>query len=353
MKIKFLKANNGDSILISFSDEKGINRNILIDGGTGPTYYKSSTRKYGDLYDTIENLKTEKQKIDLLVLTHIDDDHIGGILSWLAKDKEAYNWIDKVWFNSGKTIADFLKAEENKDLHIELNIFKDTFTSIPQSTTFEQYIETHKLWDQKIILNSEETLKQFGVEIQILSPNKKKLEKLLKEYKKDKDYFTGAEENDWNTPISDFIKEETQANFKFDEDSSVPNGSSIAFILTYKNKKYMFLGDSHPSVIIESLKKKYAEPIEVELLKVSHHGSCYNTNKELLNLIKTDKYVLSSDSTIHNLPNKRTLARIIKQNPNAILYFNYENLIDNIFSVTDRSQYPTVKLQPISTYKDE
>lgn len=33
MTIKFLKANDGDSILISLQDTEGLNKNILIDGG--------------------------------------------------------------------------------------------------------------------------------------------------------------------------------------------------------------------------------------------------------------------------------------------------------------------------------
>ena len=67
----------------------------------------------------------------------------------------------------------------------------------------------------------------------------------------------------------------------------MPNGSSIAFILESDNKKYIFLGDAHPSVVIDSLKSigtTKSNPLEVELLKVSHHSSSYNTNEELLSL---------------------------------------------------------------------
>ena len=69
MKVKFLKADNGDSILLSFKDDTGNKKNILIDGGMPKTYFGNG--KYGDLYDTIEDIKRKNEKIDLLILTHI------------------------------------------------------------------------------------------------------------------------------------------------------------------------------------------------------------------------------------------------------------------------------------------
>ena len=116
MKINFLKAFNGDSFWISFLENESP-RNIIIDGGTGNTY-KSSSNVKGDLFKIIEKIREDKQFIDLLVLTHFDDDHIGGILRWLNKDKEAPKLIKKVWFNSGKEIAKKFEIAENKDLNI-------------------------------------------------------------------------------------------------------------------------------------------------------------------------------------------------------------------------------------------
>jgi beta-lactamase superfamily II metal-dependent hydrolase len=352
MTIKFLKAYKGDSILLSFSNSENTTRNILIDGGTGSTF-ENKARNKGDLYYAIETLKNNNQKIDLLILTHIDDDHIGGILKWFSKDKAAYDLIDKVWFNSGKTIAKYFQSEENKELELSLEIFDDSFTSVKQGRVFEDYIEEHKIWDKKIILNgNNEELN--GVKIQILSPTNKKLEKLLTEFKKPKhNYFTSGVESDWCISLSDFIKEENSKEYKFDEDDSVPNGSSIAFILTFNEKSYVFLGDSHPTDIIESLTDlgfSKEKPLISELLKVSHHGSCRNTNKELLEIIKTDNYIISSDGTSDNLPNKRTFARIVNENPNTTIHFNYEKLPRFIFTDKDRQDFPNLKINSISEY---
>lgn len=136
-------------------------------------------------------------------------------------------------------------------------------------------------------------------------------------------------------------------------DNRVENGSSIAFILSFKEKNYLFLGDAHPKVVLDSLNTlgyNKDSPIKVEFLKISHHGSCKNTTKELLESIETDNYIVSTDSSIHNHPDKRTLARIISNNTNATLYFNYDNVKQNIFSVKDYEDFKDIKAKLTTEY---
>lgn len=343
MKIKFLQAFNGDSIWISFI-ENDIPRNILIDGGIGNTY-KSTSNVKGDLHKVIEKIRKDEQFIDLLILTHFDDDHIGGILRWLNKDKDASSLIKKVWFNSGKEIAKKFNSDENKDLDIEIVDGADDFhTSPKQGIKFEKYLRDNNLWEEEIIEQGSE-YNLFGLKFKVLSPNNERLDRLLKLYEKQKDYFTSGDEYDFQTSLKGFIDEESQSGFKFKEDTSVANGSSIAFIMEYDNKSFLFLADAHPSVIIEGLNKfgyNKDNPLPVELMKVPHHGSMYNTNKELLEIVKTDNYLISSNATKHGLPNKRTIARIINNNPQAFIYFNYD-LKDAIFSEKDWKSHPNFK----------
>ena len=350
MKIKFLKAFNGDSIWISFLENENP-RNIIIDGGIGDTY-ESKLRRKGELFDVIDYIQDSGQSIDLLILTHFDDDHIGGLLRWMNKDKKASKLIKKVWFNSGKEIAKELEMEENADLNIDIKEDEDDFyTSTKQGIKFEEYLLKNHLWDSKIIKQGAE-IGHCGVKFKILSPNMEKLKSLLERYKKEEDYFTSAGEFDFTTSISNFIEEESNVKFKFDEDKSVPNGSSIAFIMVYQGKNFLFLGDAHPSVIIEGLKELDCDkdnPLEVELIKISHHGSKHNTNQELLSIIKTNDYLISSNGTKQGLPNKKTIARIIKNNSKANIHFNYEDLIDRIFTPRDIADFKTIN----PNYKNE
>ncbi|HHH72936.1 MAG TPA: Zn-dependent hydrolase, partial [Sulfuricurvum sp.] len=75
------------------------------------------------------------------------------------------------------------------------------------------------------------------------------------------------------------------------------NASSIAFILKYKKEKnFLFLADADINIINHSLKKLDVELLNFEFVKLSHHGSFKNNiNKEFLQLINTDKYIILTD----------------------------------------------------------
>jgi beta-lactamase superfamily II metal-dependent hydrolase len=348
MKIKFLKAFDGDSIFLSFKDE-GNNRNILIDGGRANTYKcdknSKGKREYGELKEVIDNLRSKDESIDLLIITHVDADHISGILKWFDEDKEAYKLIKEVWFNSGKLIAEFFKEEENKDLQHFIDPFKTEDTNIKQGIEFSKYIEDKGILKKIIFQNTE--ISKFGLDFKILSPNEIKLKKLLHEWKKEEPNLNTASKNN-DYPIS--LKEHIQ-NDIFKEDIALPNGSSIAFILSYNNKNFLFLGDSHPSVIINGLNNfGYCKdnPLNAEFVKVSHHGSKENTNIELLKCINSKNYVISTNGKYNQHPHKQLLARIINEKNDCNLYFNYEERIDNIFSNQDKIDFPEFKVLAIT-----
>ncbi len=354
LKIKFLKANNGDSILISFIDDKETARNILIDTGTSKTYYDEDNSTYGDLFDITEELNSKSEKIDLLIITHIDDDHIGGLLKWFSMNKSAYNLIENIWFNSGKAISQYLKEEENRELKVLVEDISSSYSSVRQSKDFEKYIDEHNITKENIIQFLIEPITLFDLSIQVLSPDKQSLEKLLKEYQRPKNNYFTSGSKDWNILIENFIREENEGTYlktNKEKDNSTSNRSSIAFILSYKDSKMLFLGDAHLEVVLNSLKiLGYSEkkPLEVDFVKLSHHGSKNNTNIEFLKLVKTNRYVISTDSSKHNHPDKRTLSRIIYVNPNAEFYFNYEYVKDNIFKKDDFEKFKDYKIKMVS-----
>lgn len=75
LKIKVIKAFDGDCILISFLDSDEKVKNILVDGGTHRTYSRN-------LKPILQCVQDKEESIDLLVITHIHDDHIGGIVEF-------------------------------------------------------------------------------------------------------------------------------------------------------------------------------------------------------------------------------------------------------------------------------
>lgn len=344
MQIKFLKAFNGDSIWISFTKNER-SMNILIDGGTSTTYSykdkKGGKIMEGDLKQLIDCIKFKGEKLDLVILTHIDDDHIDGFLKWFSTDGTAIQYIKEIWFNSGRTIKKYLNDILSE---IEPLAFKEktTLTSVRQGVDFENYIRKEAIWDERVIIQGD-IIDWNGISFQMLSPGKEKLEKLLKEWKKKvpESLLDTSRKYDYKKTLKKLIDEDL-----FEEDKDAYNGSSIAFILKNEGKNYLLLGDSHPSEIVIALKNlgyNKDNKLKVELFKLSHHGSQKNTSAELLNLIETNNYVVSTNGELHNHPDKATIARIVMSNPRAKIYFNYPTLVSKLILEEDRADYPAVE----------
>lgn len=344
MEINFLQAFNGDSIIIHFENE-GVTRHILIDGGPGSTYMQKGRRgklEYNDLKKEIESIKNKGEHVDLLILTHVDDDHIGGILKWFETDKDALELVRKIWFNSGRTIKNEFENDKTQeyDNSIEFSDSTSLNTSIRQGVKFEDKIKSKpNIWDEKVI-EAEQMLSLYGIDFKILSPDRERLNALLGkwELERPESIDTSASLNDYDRTLLQLIEEDV-----FEEDTSRHNGSSISFVLSYNDKNYLFLADSFPSVIISSLKKlgcSEQSPLECEFVKVSHHGSKANNSYELLKLISSKKFIISTNGAKHSHPNKQFLARLINQNSDCEIFFNYPELIDKIFKEEDYTAFP-------------
>lgn len=91
--IQMLPAASGDCIYLEFPDS---DFRMLIDGGYAKTY-----QKY--LKKFLLKLAAEGKRLNLIVVTHIDDDHISGIRALLKENGNSRNpriiEIDEIWFN--------------------------------------------------------------------------------------------------------------------------------------------------------------------------------------------------------------------------------------------------------------
>ena len=71
---------------------------MLIDGGAAGTYKRA-------LRDRLRALSEEERRFELLVVTHIDADHITGILD-LSGDSETHFQPKDIWFNGYRHLPD-------------------------------------------------------------------------------------------------------------------------------------------------------------------------------------------------------------------------------------------------------
>ncbi len=314
-KITFLPVNNGDSIVISIDGF-----NILIDGGFMNSYHKI-IKKYLTNND-IEN-------IDLTVLTHSDSDHIGGIISLFRNDNFSVN---EIWFNSYDKLSQLFNNEQkdtSKDLPVNS---ENNEISYSKAKTLSELLDEKELEYKSIYTEKFENSKIIIRELEFifLSPTKNELFNLYKKWSIEYNKETNKE---CSATVSDIKSIEKYANeiIKCAKDNSLHNASSIAFVLKYKENKFLFLGDADIDVIVKNLKSldfnSTNKKLKVDFLKLSHHGSKGNISQEFLDIIETDKYIISTNGKSHNHPDIETLCLIIVdakiKDKKIELIFNY------------------------------
>jgi beta-lactamase superfamily II metal-dependent hydrolase len=328
LELRILQADHGDSIVISF-DFEGERKNILIDGGPAAAFEIQNTIPR-PVKLALNDIKNKAQNVDLLVLTHVDDDHIGGLLAGFNKKGYLTDLTQEVWFNSGKLIFNHFNKSIDDSNTVTLKSSSGNNTSIGQGIKLEDHLMGKGIWSHSLIKSGDE-IDRLGCKFKFLSPSLSKLEKLLIKWKKETtNTNTSAQNKDYQESFERLL-----ADDKFKEDVSIHNGSSLAFIFECNDRSLLLLGDAHPSVVIASLKSlgySNQKRLKIDYVKVSHHGSKANTNNELLELIECNNFIISANGNHHGLPNKKTLARIVSHFPNANLMFNYPEIINKIFT---------------------
>lgn len=340
--IHFLPARYGDCIWIEYGEANLLNR-VLIDGGTGGT--KKNIREY------INALSPGQKKLELLVVTHIDRDHIEGVLNLLEEDDVGI-MIDQVWFNGWN--------------HLPGNPAIEHFGGV-QGERLTAAILKHKLaWNTDFdngpaVLPADGSLIQKklpgGLVLTLLSPNANNLAALKPAWDKEvrkanlEPGFGLAEPAETAGSIERFGAGspdiEALASAPFEEDDAPANGSSIAFLAEYGNKKVLFAGDSFPGVVLDSLHKLSGNgTVPVDLFKLSHHASAHNTSPELLQKVNCKKFIVSTNGSIYEHPSAETIARVIKTAGHGTeLIFNYRTKYNRIWDddlLKDEYKYTTV-----------
>lgn len=316
MEIKFLPAGCGDAIHIRFVGNDGHHHNILIDGGAERhDIYEKGIRQ------ALVSIRDKKEIVDLWIITHIDDDHVGGILRFI-RDESFYATFDlkrtTFWYNAWH--SDY-----------EVKPLRSTKKSVEQGIRLREHLKS--IAQVRSQLTDEISRDFHGANLTVLSPSAERLgallakwenseAKLLKRKRKTK---KTAKSHDYATLISDF-----DTTF-FKEDGSDVNGSSIAFIISQQGKSALFSADSHPTVLCTALRKLgYSESkrLKLDVCQIAHHGSKFNTNGELIQLLDCNNFVICANGYNHSsLPNKETLARIIRYcgQPEPFFYITHKN----------------------------
>ncbi|ELO1772341.1 hypothetical protein QXB69_000372 [Vibrio fluvialis] len=295
MKIEIIDAGHGDCILVTCGEVL-----ILID--SGPKSFK--IRKY--VIDRLKNLLCGRA-IDIAVVTHNDDDHIGGFKSILESNIS----IKKFIFNSLSYISNVLKLKgNNKQISyqqdIDLNkILKELNIEVLALNSSDQAIFLQP--DLKIIplTPSPSTLKSMHDDA--INKNKQ-ISKLIKK----------------ELSISECLETIRKGQDHFEKDRSITNKSSLSLIIEYQGNSVLFLGDSHEEDVVAALSNY--EFNNFKAVKLSHHGSEKNTSRELISLIGKTEYILCGDKSSHEHPNRKTISRILNFDSSPKIHLSADNI---------------------------
>lgn len=368
--VHFLPAEAGDCSVIEFDN----NECIIVDCGYKSTYHK-------ELKPLLQKLKLKGCRVVLLIVTHIDQDHIEGAIELIKENGNVNDPqiidIDNIWFNGFFNTLFLNEVFEQHRFNLEQelqnskmrivksqlemqNCSSESTISVKQSKSFE---ELCSLNDYRLNMQFEDRIVKRNFEhkedinnskinfddfsITVLSPNQTLLNGLANEFNKEMiknfgvDYYINND-SDFSTifelimklyiePVdhSEFISASEDDISKWLGTSimsrmNVVNKSAIVVEIEYKGYKLLFTGDSDSDYWAEFASDSY------DVLKASHHGTM-KPNQQLIKRVKAKHTLISTNGNKHGHPEKELLANIIL-NGNKRLYFNYDTGYKSILS---------------------
>jgi hypothetical protein len=338
-RVRLLPALHGDCIWIEYGDEGAISR-VLIDGGP--------VGAYPALRAEIERLPPEQRTFELMVVTHIDADHIDGIVK-LMRHPELGAKFKEVWFNGWPqlatlpTLAPVTEGAEDEGRGPVSGSYLDHLLIRDGGACNARFRK------RAVCVADDGALPRIrlegGLELTLLSPTVEKLRGLRSTW------YQAFRKLDAEPGDQDFIQSKLEKDKRFrgdedaapavpmgldeaaalaaDLDNAVANGSSIAFVAEYAGQRCALLGDAHAPLIEKSFRRMAAargEPkLRLAAVKVSHHGSKGNTTPGLVRAIDCRNYLVSTDGSIFHHPDEEAIRCVIANAKPTQLFFNYQS----------------------------
>ncbi|MCU1244794.1 MAG: hypothetical protein JWN02_704 [Acidobacteria bacterium] len=346
LTLEALPALHGDSLLLHFGT-KAKPQLIIVDGGPSGVYNKSMRPR-------LEEIKAQRSPDDplpvrLIMVSHIDDDHIRGILD-LADDLDNTAGqklvaVQELWHNAftdvfGDEDDQFLKTSAGAAgiasvggdvpaLLREEHPSAAMIASVPQGKKLREAAKKRGwvLNDGRPLLmagSDHDTIDAGGgLKLTILGPSRDRLVDLQK---------------DWMKQIKKAPKKPSAAKVVEYVDKSAPNLGSIIVLATDGKRKILLTGDGRGDFILEGIEnaklmKKNQFPVDV--LKVPHHGSIRDLEADFFQRIPAKDYVISANGKFAN-PDIETLELMLSTLGNASYTIHLTYPVDAFSADYDR-----------------
>ncbi len=311
-RLTMLPAAEGDCLILSYGEDGAKPRHIIVDGGRKATWPKLKT--------ALEGIAKRGEEVELLLLSHIDADHIDGLLE-MAEEPALPVTPKAVWYNGYEQLKALAPAGG-----LQPRAFRAA-DAYSKALAAKGWAVNEAFAGKAIFIEEHAAPFDFaGLRLTLVSPSRAKLWRLWTEWEKWRDTHPVGIGAKGKRPMPATLDVEA-LSAPSGNDSTAPNGSSIAFIAEYGGRKVLLAADAHPDVLLTALTALAGDGgrCAVDLVKLPHHGSRANVSREVLEKLDCRRYAVSTSGAVFGHPDPEAIARVLKFGGGGqkTLYFNY------------------------------
>lgn len=357
----------------TFQSKQGDCIFFIIEGNDGRFVVMIDCGKYTDEIQKYVEEELGKH-INLLVVTHIDNDHVDGVVEMLEQTPDVR--IDKILYNCNQLWNGRQKQQAKATMQQDMQRLRNNLPprqkndvgkiKADKAVTLAEKLAENEMWWQAwkkdeyitsiiepIPLNEHD--ERFGRLI-VLTPTMADIEKLNKEFKVEyarltKHILAEGENVECQETLFELVErvaamkrrnyemmaavktgatdlmEETHLKAAFDFEPkgvSDENVASISLIWEHGDERVLFMGDAEPDAIAVRIKNIYGEGLhEMKAIKVSHHGSKHSTSIGLMNRVDSGHFFFTGGN-LSDKPSLEAIMKIVKRGDirERILHFN-------------------------------
>lgn len=246
--VKSFDVGQGDFFLIKLTDSSGKYFNLMVDCG--------KKEKLDEL-----TIALNGQRLNGIVVTHVDDDHITGVIELVENDERypfledafiIYNKFDEtlITYDKGNKLYEEIKRRLSQKMLLKsyARNYNRENKAIERRKKKEE-LSVHILSKVQRMLMNTDMLEKDNVYITLLSPDINTLKKFMRDWKKTSESKTKSQEN-----------------------AKLKNQSSIVLLIEFNGKRLLMMGDGIVNDAYEALKDIKGVKT-IDYIKLPHHGA--------------------------------------------------------------------------------